>query len=123
MVELLTSDYNKAKHIHIIEPGNQICSLISTEKFLIMGTVNEISGWDWKAVVLSKLGKPSWTIRIQQQSMIEKCDINSMWYSAEEEKLYAGCGDNKIYAYDLEDGRLVATYDGHTDYVHCVHGK
>ncbi|CAH0721969.1 unnamed protein product, partial [Brenthis ino] len=123
MVELLTSDYNKAKHIHILEPGNQICSLIATEKFLIVGTVNEISGWDWKAVVLSKLGKPSWTIRIQPQSMIDKCDINSLWYSAEEEKLYAGCGDNKIYAYDLEDGRLVATYDGHTDYVHCVHGN
>lgn len=123
VVELLTSDYNKPKYIHLLESEEQICSLVSTSKFLIVGTVNEISGWDWKAVAHSKLGKPSWTIKVHSQSIVEKCDINCLWYSAEEERLYAGCGDNKVYVYDLEDGRLIASYDGHTDYIHCVHGK
>nr|XP_026489890.1 THO complex subunit 6 [Vanessa tameamea] len=123
VVEQITSDFNKPKHIHLLESENQICSLVTTDKFLIAGTVNEISGWDWKAILSSKLTKPSWTIKIQPQSLIEKCDINCLWYKKDEGKLYAGCGDNKIYAYNLEDGSLVSTYEGHSDFVHCLHSN
>lgn len=57
VIELLTSDYNKPKYIHTLESGSQVCSLITTNKFLVVGTVNQISGWDWKAIEHSKLGK------------------------------------------------------------------
>ncbi|XP_023935069.1 THO complex subunit 6 [Bicyclus anynana] len=123
VVELLTSDYNKPKQIHTLESGSQVCSLITTNKFLVVGTVNQISGWDWKAVGHSKLGKPSWTIEIRPQVQFENCDINCLWCSEDEEKLYAGCGDNIIYVFNLEDGRVIHTYEGHSDFVHCVHGN
>uniref|UniRef100_S4PKL1 THO complex subunit 6-like protein n=1 Tax=Pararge aegeria TaxID=116150 RepID=S4PKL1_9NEOP len=123
VIELLTSDYNKPKHIHTLESGSQVCSLVSTKKFLVVGTVNQISGWDWKSLGHSKLGKPAWNITIRPRSLFENCDINSLWCSEDEEKIYAGCGDNKIYVHNLEDGRLVNSYEGHSDFVHCVHGN
>jgi WD40 repeat protein len=35
--------------------------------------------------------------------------------------IYAGCGDNKIYIFSLEDGKLVRTMEGHDDYIHSIH--
>ncbi|CAH2073322.1 unnamed protein product, partial [Iphiclides podalirius] len=123
VIELLTPDFNKPKHLHLLEKGNQICSLASTEKFLIVGTVNEILGWEWKTVLQSKLSKPAWSIKISSLSRVDETDVNSLWLSDENNKIYAGCGDSKIYAYNLEDGRLVNTFDGHRDYIHSVHGR
>ncbi|XP_022121989.2 THO complex subunit 6 [Pieris rapae] len=120
--ELLSPDYNKAKQIHTLDSGKQICSLVSTKKFLIAGTVNEIYGWDWKSVLNVKLCKPAWTMRIKSESIVQ-CDINCLWLTDNEERLYAGCGDNKVYAINLEDGSLVQTLSGHDNFVHCVHGN
>jgi THO complex subunit 6 len=52
---------------------------------------------------------------------LDKADVNSMTVRPEEDKLYAGCGDNKIYCYDLDGGKLIRTFQGHDDYIHCVH--
>lgn len=123
VVEHFTPDFNKPKYIHTLETANQICSLISTENFLIVGSVNEISGWDWKNILCTKLSKPSWCIKIPSQVSMEEIDINSLWISEDETKLYAGCGDNNIYVYSLEGGRLLSTFKGHTDFIHSVHGK
>lgn len=122
VVELLTPDFNKPKFLHQLQNINQVCSLATVDKFLIVGTTNEILGYEWKSILSSKLNKQSWTIKIQQKYM-EQCDVNYLWYSEEEEKLFAGCGDNNIYVYSLEDGKLVSSYKGHTDYIHSVHGK
>lgn len=121
--EPLSLDYNKPKHIHNIEAGHQICSLTSTDAFLIIGTVNEILGYDWKNVVSAKVSKPSWRIKIASVSSIEQIDVNSLWLSEDEAKLYSGCGDNNIYVHNMDDGRLLSTFKGHTDFVHSVHGK
>ncbi|CAH0406302.1 unnamed protein product [Chilo suppressalis] len=123
VVELLTSDYNKPKYKHNLESGNQICSLVTTDKFLIIGTVNEIYGWDWKAILSVKLSKPSWQIKISSKTSLEYIDVNSLWLSEDREKLLAGCGDNNVYIYNLEDRRQISVLSGHDDYVHSVHGK
>ena len=34
--------------------------------------------------------------------------------------MYAGCGDWKTRAYDLETGKQVSALEGHEDYVHDV---
>lgn len=34
--------------------------------------------------------------------------------------LYSACGDSQTHAWDLNDMRLVNSFEGHTDYVHCV---
>lgn len=34
--------------------------------------------------------------------------------------LFAGCGDNNIYSFSLEDGRVLRTYSEHLDYIHNI---
>lgn len=48
----------------------------------------------------------------------DKPDINCMVYSTTNHLLYAGCGDNNIYIISLEDGKILRTMQGHTDYIH-----
>lgn len=50
----------------------------------------------------------------------DKPDINYMVYSKIDHLLYAGCGDNNIYIVNLEDGRILRSLQGHTDYIHCL---
>lgn len=50
----------------------------------------------------------------------DKPDINYMAYSKANHLLYAGCGDNNIYIVNLEDGRILRSMQGHTDYIHCL---
>jgi hypothetical protein len=52
---------------------------------------------------------------------LEKPDVNCMLYSKTDNQLYAGCGDNRIYVFGLEDGRLIRTMEGHDDYIHSIH--
>jgi WD40 repeat protein len=52
---------------------------------------------------------------------LEKPDVNSMLYCKADGHIYAGCGDNKIYIFSLEDGKLVRTMEGHDDYIHSIH--
>ncbi|XP_050678454.1 THO complex subunit 6 homolog [Leptidea sinapis] len=116
----ITADYDKPKRIHNL-PKNTgfICSLASSEKFLIVGIDNEIQGWNWKEIH-SKPGKVVWRIKIKTSG---QCEVNSLWLSDDEEQLYAGCGDNNVYVYNLEDGTLISKYSGHEEYIHCIHGK
>lgn len=50
----------------------------------------------------------------------EKPDVNYLVYSKQSNLLYAGCGDNNIYVISLEDGRIVRSLEGHTDYIHSL---
>lgn len=34
--------------------------------------------------------------------------------------IYAAMGDNFAYAWDLNKGECVATFAGHTEYLHCI---
>lgn len=122
-LELLTADYNKPKHVHKLHNEHQVSSLVSTDKFLIVGSVGEITGYEWKSVLAAKLSKPSWSIKFPSKSPIDELDVNCLLLSEDQELLYAGCGDNNIYVYTLEDGSLKATFKGHSDYIHAVHGK
>lgn len=58
-----------------VYPDQHIESMIATDNFLIIGTVGEISGWDWKVVASSKAtkNKPSWVIQIPANKYIYKC--------------------------------------------------
>lgn len=45
-----------------------------------------------------------------------------MWLNKKDGIIYAGCGDNNIYAISLEDGKVVRALNGHTDYIQWVDG-
>jgi WD40 repeat protein len=34
--------------------------------------------------------------------------------------LYAACGDNNAYAWDLNTKQCISTFRGHTGYLHCI---
>ncbi|XP_063239066.1 THO complex subunit 6 [Bacillus rossius redtenbacheri] len=99
----------------------EVCSLATTDRFLVAGLAGEITGWDWKTVTSGTSPKQSWSIQIATaKDAVDKPDVNCMAYSRDDNLLYAGCGDSKIHVFSLEDGRLVRTLSGHEDYVHCV---
>ncbi|XP_076653572.1 THO complex subunit 6 [Halictus rubicundus] len=105
-------------------PNQQVMSMASTDAFLATGSSGEIYGWNWKMVTSSKAPKikVSWMVQlpVNKDSYVEKADVNYLVYSKSSNLLYAGCGDNNIYAISLEDGRILRNLQGHTDYVHCL---
>ncbi|KAG8187668.1 hypothetical protein JTE90_005520 [Oedothorax gibbosus] len=101
--------------------NDAIYSLISNKQLLISGGVGSIKVWKWSDVK-RKEAKSLWTFTIPQGGSLTKPEVNSMVLSKKTEGaiLYAGCGDNKIYALDLETRALLFVLEGHTDYIHCV---
>ncbi|XP_055607626.1 THO complex subunit 6 [Uranotaenia lowii] len=100
----------------------QVYSLAFHKDFIIVGLNGEISGYQWNGKTAT-IGKKAWTVKLP--SAAEYTDVNEVnyfWLDKEAEILYAGCGDNILYAVSLEDGRVVRQYQGHQDYIHCVSG-
>lgn len=104
-------------------PDQHVASMVSTDNFLVTGTSGEISGWEWKTITSNKVpkSKVSWTVQIPaNKDSYEKPDVNYMVYSEANHHLYTGCGDNNIYIINLEDGKVIRSLQGHTDYIHCL---
>ncbi|GLH02264.1 hypothetical protein R5R35_002818 [Gryllus longicercus] len=119
--EAFTPPLRKAEYHFTVNKDVQICSMVTTEKFLVTGTVGEIQGWDWKTITSSKNPKLCWSIQIpSSKDTLEKTDVNSMFYHEQQDVLYAGCGDNKIYVFSLDGGRFIRKFEGHEDYIHCI---
>ncbi|KAE8744757.1 hypothetical protein FOCC_FOCC008573 [Frankliniella occidentalis] len=107
-------------HIRPLEGGN-ICSLTSTPKFLIAGGIGEIKGQTWDSVTGGKKEKPRFKVLIPaQRERSEQTDVNSLQYNSADERLCAGCGDNNIYIFNLESGKLIRTLSGHTGFIHSI---
>lgn len=101
--------------------NSSIYALTTTDKFLISGGIGDICGWSWSDIK-KKEAKVLWTLTITQGESLTKPEVNSMIINPKNGRtlLYAGCGDNKIYIWDLEHGSLLRTFEGHTDYIQCV---
>ncbi|KAJ8872615.1 hypothetical protein PR048_026221 [Dryococelus australis] len=111
----------ESEYHFVAKSDMQVCSMVTTDKFLITGLTGEISGWDWKTITSGSNPKQSWNIQITTaKDAVDKPDVNSLVVSKEDNLLYAGCGDNKIYAFSLEDGKLVRTMSGHEEYIHSI---
>lgn len=119
-----TTEHRKPKFKYQIH-DDQINSLITTDKFLVCGGVGEINGYVWKTVLTaSKVLKPSWTLQLPAcKENLDKSDVNCLLYDEKTGILYAGCGDNNIHIFTLEDGRLVRSFQAHEDYIHCLHNQ
>ncbi|XP_058794626.1 THO complex subunit 6 homolog [Phymastichus coffea] len=116
--ELLGPTYQFRAH-----PDQQVQSMLTTNNFLVTGTCGEISGWCWKTATSSKCTKikPSWTIQIpSKKDSLEKPDVNCLVYSKENHLIYAGCGDNKIHIIKMDNGKVVHSFTGHTNFIHSI---
>ncbi|ETN62965.1 WD40-repeat protein [Anopheles darlingi] len=106
-------------------PVTERCAIYSLsfhKDFLIVGLNGEIWGYQWSSKSAS-IGKKVWVVRLPAPpETADMSEVNYMWLNAAEETLYAGCGDNIMYAVSLEDGKVVRDFRGHTDYIHCVDG-
>uniref|UniRef100_A0A336KSM1 CSON014367 protein n=1 Tax=Culicoides sonorensis TaxID=179676 RepID=A0A336KSM1_CULSO len=100
---------------------SQIYSLSYFKDVLIVGTNAEITGYALKG---HKIVKKSWEIRIPSTpENAEVNEINCLWLDKEAAVLYAGCGDNNVYSVSLEDGKILRTFGGHTNYIHSIDGN
>ncbi|KAL4107331.1 hypothetical protein QTP88_017693 [Uroleucon formosanum] len=107
----------------------QINSMESGEKFLIIGGVGLIVGVDWDTIIDNNFGENSkveplsisWSINIPspKDSMLA-IDVNCLILNKEDNVLYAGCGDNTVYAFNLECGDVVQKFEGHSDFIHSI---
>lgn len=121
----ITSKNSHGKPIQVFnvtDNGNreQVQCLAFFEKTLIVGTnTGRISGYIWYK---NRLTKKMWGTFITNQNMAEPTDLNCFWLQTTDNILYAGCGDNSIYALSLETGKTLRSFGGHTDYVHWIDG-
>jgi len=60
----LTPSCRKAEYHFCVKQDVQICSMVTAEKFLLIGMVGEITGWDWKTITTSKNPKLAFNIQI-----------------------------------------------------------
>lgn len=104
------------------EDGQPIRSLAFHNNFLIVGTVGIVTGYTW---LKNRLTKKSWEIRMPAKNEIssQQNDINCLWLNKNDSILYVGCGDNNIYVAALDDGQVLRSFGGHTNYVHSIDGN
>lgn len=108
-------------HVNGLE-GGHICSLVCTPHFLVAGGIGEIRGWLWKSVIAGKNVQTQFKISVPaSRDRSEPTDVNSLIYNAADNQICAGCGDNNIYMFDLEGGKLIRTLSGHSGFIHSVH--
>lgn len=98
-----------------------IFALVSTKEHLVGGGIHSIRGWLWKDL-LSKNAKIAWALTIPKGNDYTRPEVNAMALMEKDGsmELYAGCGDNNVYVFDLENQKLKCTLSGHTNYVHCL---
>ncbi|CAN7988669.1 unnamed protein product [Ixodes pacificus] len=102
--------------------SSSIFALVMSEDFLISGGNGEILAWDWSSLK-KKTAKKSWSLSIPQGENIVQPEVNTLVLTgkdSEQRVLLAGCGDNKVYAWDIETRILLSTFDRHVDYIHAL---
>lgn len=107
---------------NITENGKnqQVQSLSFYKNLLIVGTnTGKISGYSWYK---NRLAKKTWEIFLANQNIADQNDMNCFWLYKPDGTLFVGCGDNHIYAVNLETGKILRNFNGHTDYVHWIDG-
>ena len=112
-------EVDRGKELVRWKVGSGVFSLASTERHLIVGGREEVSGWNWDNIAGGQgVGESDW-----EMCMRGKGEVNSMVVMKEggtEGRLVLGMGDNNVYMMDLETREVVRVFSGHTGYVHCV---
>lgn len=117
----LSPDELKAKNSITVKDGFQINSLASTETDLLVGGVGTIYAYPWKNIKTNKNVNASWTIEVPNTAdSFDKVDVNCLLVNNDNNLLYAGCGDNIVYVFDIETRRVMKTLNSHKDYIHTL---
>jgi len=99
--------------------GSGVFSMVSTERYLVVGGKEIVTGWDWDNIADGEAVEAcNWDICLRG-----KGEVNSMVVIKEggvEGRLVLGMGDNNVYLIDLETRGVVKVLSGHVGYVHSV---
>ena len=90
---LARGEVDRGKELAKWKMGDGVYSMVGTERYLVVGGREEVSGWDWDS---------DWQIELR-----EKGEVNSMVIVKEggtEGKLVLGMGDNNVYLNDRASG-------------------
>lgn len=103
---------------------------------LLIGTLSMISAHDVDIRNGGRIGSTHvWQLHLNfvpdllhgsttSTSISSAYEVNSLWIDTRQSHLYAGCGNNTMYAIDLSaGGRVIREFHGHDDYIHCVVGS
>lgn len=116
---------SRIKPIQIVHASekSQIYSLSFFNNFLIVGTNGELIGYSFSKQQIQD-SKTAWEIRLPAALETSELvnEVNYLWLDEENASIYAGCGDNNIYGISLENGIIVRTFNGHSDYIHSLDG-
>lgn len=99
-----------------------VYTLVASQRFLISGGSGDIATWQW-ADITNKVTKPSWTYSVPTADHFAMPETNSLTLDHQTDTgsfLYAGCGDNAVHVWDIDNGKYLRALKGHTDYIHCV---
>lgn len=104
------------------EKNVRVLCMVFNNNTLIVGTnAGKVFGFSWYK---NRLAKKQWEVFIASKIWADSNDINTLYFQQNDNILYAGCGDNNVYAIDIgNDGKIVRTFKGHTDYIHCLDGS
>ncbi|XP_066141317.1 THO complex subunit 6 homolog isoform X2 [Euwallacea fornicatus] len=118
----ITKDELIPRNRIIVKQGHQINSLISTPNHLLVGAYGEIHAYLWKNIKgLNKSVNPAWSIELSSgQDDFNKAEVNAMVFDQELGVIYAGCGDQNIYAINIENRKILKTLSSHSDYIYCL---
>jgi len=112
-------EVDRGKELTKWKVGGGVYSLVSMERYLVVGGNGEVRGYDWDNISGGEAVTASdWHICLQG-----KGEVNSMVVVKEvgmEGSLVIGMGDTNVYVVDLETRQIVCVLAGHTAYVHCV---
>lgn len=68
--------------------------------------------------------KKAWNIQLPiSPEASEINEVNDLYVDAENDFLYAACGDANVYICSLEDGAFIKKLSGHKDFIHSVSGQ
>ncbi|XP_050408253.1 THO complex subunit 6 homolog [Patella vulgata] len=125
LVSALSPEANESSRLPIYcfkgcKEGAIYC-LTSTDTFLISAGEGDICAWKWSDIH-NKAPKIIWSLSLPKKGVFTNPEVNSMVVDKQEQatRLLAGGGDNDIHIWNMENGQLENSLQGHEDYVHSI---
>ena len=93
---------------------------------LASGSDEEVRVWSWDALLSSPASpKPRLQLQNPRSSMRRGgvgplSETSAVSYDAASGAMYTAAGDGNAYCWDLSAGKIVTTFSGHTDQLHCL---
>lgn len=108
--------------------AGSIYNLAFSETTLFSAGEESIKGWNWKQLESATSARRSLSPVLElpnpRKSLVSKISIYEISGIVVDHKnpsiLYAACGNNNAYAWDVTRQQVIGTFKGHKNYLHCI---